>query len=341
MRVESNGVSRTQSATVQNEKFKKNEGLKITPNFDSIQVSRYSFLDENGIPKNFLLGGDVKLPHGSETEMNKKIENAYLDYYTGKCDEESVRNTLSEVVESLRDNYVDLGYDEKEIMPHIIEDVYARARVEVVTQADTAGFRDSQKLIAQYNGHNGNTKDSIYYDSDYYYKSEAMKTALLEYSKELGEKYGAANLNLPKGYERSDPRHIYSSYNTMVNHYAGYQWNVGNMIDEDMAPPENFRFFYKSGDCGTNIYSGSLKEVAGDGADMFDGVLHVWQGDWSFTGRVPTRSNAIRNPAVNMYDVVRKGTSSGIPKESIDFLKNFDFFSPVQSDNYFRFQYLR
>lgn len=272
--------------------------------------------------------------------MSNRISKVYLDYYTGQCDEESVRNTLSEIVESLRSNYVDLGFDEKEIMPHISEDVYARAWMDVVKRADEAGFLDSKALVAQYNGHNGNTKDSIYYDSDYYFKSEAMKTSLLEQAKALGEKYGATNLNLPEGYEKSDPRHIHSSYNTAVNNYAGVQWRIGNMIDDEMVPPENFRFFYKSGETGTNKYSDSLMEVSDDGAGMFDGVLHVWQDDWSFVGRVPVRSNAIRNPAINMYDVVSKGSSSSIPKESVNFLKNFDFFSSIQCETYFRSQFL-
>lgn len=339
MKIELNDLSRTQPITAQNVTHKKDAGLMLTPNFDTVQVSRYSFLDNNGIPKNFLLGGDVKLPHGSETEMDNQIINAYHDYYTGQCDEEFVRNTLSEVVESLRSNYVDLGFDEEEIMPHIIEDVYAKARMEVVIGADEAGFADSKKLVAQYNGHDRNTKDSIYYDSDYYYKCEAMKTSLVEHAKALGEKYGAVNLNLPKDYDSTDPRRKFNSYNTIVNDYAGVQWRIGNMIDDEMVPPENFRFFYKSGERGTNIYSESLTEVSDDGAEMFDGVLHVWQDDWSFAGRVPVRSNAVRNPAINMYDVVSKG-SNRIPKESVNFLKNFDFFSSIQCGTYFRSQYL-
>lgn len=340
MRVDSNILLKTQSATTKNVTAKKDTGLKTAPSFDKVKISRYSFLDENGIPKNFLIGGDVDLPHGNETQLEEQITNAYRNYYRGECDEESVRNTLSEVIESLRSNYVDLGFNEKEIMPHIIEDVYARARFDVIQQADLAGFSDSKKLVAQYNGHDRNTKDSIYYDSAYYFKSEAMKTSLLEQAKALGEKYGATNLNLPKDYEPTDPRHIYSSYNTIVNNYAGVQWRIGNMIDDEMVPPENFRFFYKSGESGTNIYPGSLTESTGDGADMFDGVLHVWQDDWSFISRVPVRSNAIQNPSINMFDVINKKSTSGIPKESINFLKNFDFFSSIQCGTYFMNQYL-
>lgn len=341
MKIEPNGVPNTPSIAVRNVSPANRDGLKITADFDTVQISNYTCLDENGIPKNFLIGGPEELPHGREYEMVRQIEQAYMDYYAGACDGEDVKNVLTEVVESLRDNYVELGYDEKEIMPHIIEDVYARARMEVVLCAHTASFLDSRKLVAQYNGHNGNTKDSIYYDSDYYYKCEAMKTSLWEHARALGEKYGATNLKIPKEFERSDQRYYASSYNTIIDHYAGYQCGIGNMIDEKMVPPKNFRFFYKCGDTGANIYPESLTEVLGDGSDIFDGVLHVWQDDWSFVGRVPTRSHAVLNPAVNMYDAVRMGLPQGIPQKCMDFLKNFDFFSPVQCDNYFRLRFLR
>lgn len=272
LRLELNGLSSTRSVTTQESKQKKGTaGLKLTPNFDSVQVSRNPFVDENNIPKNFLVGGIFKLPHGNETELDQKINSAYLDYYTGKGDEQSVKKALSEVVESLRSNYVELGYSEEEIMPHIIEDVYATARLASVGRAKEASFLESRELVAQYNGHDGNTKDSIYYNSDYYFKSENMKTSLIEHAKELGEKYGVTDLNVPRDYESNDPRRIYNSYNTMVNNYAGKQWRIGNMLDDDMVPPENFRFLYKNGDTGTNIFPESIAKNSD--SSRFDGIL--------------------------------------------------------------------
>lgn len=341
MKIETNSAVTAQMATGRNTTIQANEKEKDTPKYDSVRVTKeFSWVDENGIPKNFLLGGNQKLPHGNEVEMERQIEDAYRDYYIGGCDEKFVRDTFEGIVESLRSNYLDLGFDEKMIMPGIIKSVYNKARMEVVYKADEASYMDSKRLIALYNGNDRNTKDYIYYDSDYYYKSEAMKDSLLECAKSLGQKYGFTNLKLQSDFDRSDERYHYSSYNTIVDDYAGYQWNIGNMIDDKMEPPKNFRFFYKSGESGTNIYPDTLTEVLGDGSDMFDGVLHVWLGDWSFTGRVPVRSNAISHPAINMYDVVRNSLPDNVAESGIRFLKNFDFFSPVQYDNYFRFRHM-
>lgn len=321
------------------------KSIKLTGNSDVVEISYdYSSVDDQGLPKNIFLGIDgrnIDISHESARKLDKLLESTYLDYYTGRCDEKTVRDTLTEVVESFRDMYMEIGYEEKDIMPRILEGVYAYARLDVVCQADTASYYEGRKLAALYNEPGRTSKDFIYYDSDYYYKCEAMKTSLFEHIKTLGEKYGATNLNIKKEYDRSDGRYYASSYNTIINHYAGYQWNIGNMLDESMEPPRNFKFFHKNGDRGTNIYPDSLTEVLGDGSDIFDGVLHVWQDDWSFVGRVPVRSHAVRNPAVNMYDVVKNGSPGNIPEKCISFLKNFDFFSPVQYDNYFRLRHFR
>lgn len=336
LRLEFNGLSKAQSAAAQGIREKKETpGLKLTPNFDTVKVSKNLFVDKNGIPKNVFLGD--KVSYGKGTELERRIDSAYLDYYTGQGDEQSVKNTLLEVVETLRSDYVEMGYDEKEIMPHIIEDVYATARLGAVSEVKHASFLESKELVAQINGHDGNTKDFIYYNSDYYFKCENIKTSLMDQAKELGEKYGVTELDLSRDYKANDPRRCYNSYNTIINNYAGKQWRIGNMLDDDMVPPENFRFLYKSGDTGTNIFPESIAEK-GD-SSQFGGLLQVWQGDWSYTGRVPVRMDATRNPAINMYDVVSKG-SSNVPKESINFFKNFDFFSSIQCGAYFRSQYL-
>lgn len=342
MKLELIGTTTTQSTCSCDKSIKENKITNQTkgPDVDKYSL-RYTSVDENGIPKNFLSFGPVKLPHGSETEMNRRITDAYQQYYSGQVDETYIQTTLSNVVEELRNNYVELGYDEAEIMPHIIEDVYASARLYSIQGAREVSWSESRSLAATYNGNNKNTRDWIYYNSDYYYDSESMKTALVEYAKDLGAKYGVSDLNLPIGYEKDDPRYQYNSYNTAVNEYASRQSIIGNMIDDSMVPPKNFRFFYKDGSDGMNIYPDSFAGTNGDSASIFDSVLQVWHDDWSFTGRVPVRSDARYGVSYNMYDVVNKNSTTGVPESVSSFLKNFDFFSTIQSERYFnsRFMY--
>ena len=64
---------------------------------------------------------------------------------------------------------------------------YGVARMDAITGAYHQGWLDSRPLAAQYNGHNGNTKDTIYYDAKYYYQSEDMKAALPEMFQRIGQ----------------------------------------------------------------------------------------------------------------------------------------------------------
>ena len=114
-----------------------------------------------------------------------------------------------------------------------------------------------------------------------------MKQSLVEYAQNLGAKYGVSNLNLTINYEKDDPRYENDSYNTAIKEYASRQSIIGNMNDDKMVPPKNFWFFYKDNGGGMNIYPDSLPGKDDDASTIFDSVLHVWHGDWSFTGRVP------------------------------------------------------
>ena len=105
------------------------------------------------------------------------------------------------------------------------------------------------------------------------------------------------------------------------------------MIDETMVPPKGFKFFYKGNDSGTNNYKG-IPSSDGAPESTFDGILHVWYGDWSYVGRVPVRKDPTRFPiSVNMYDAVAQKRAD-IPSDIVPMLKNFDFYTFFLSDQY-------
>lgn len=162
-----------------------------------------------------------------------------------------------------------------------------------------------------------------------------MKGTLLDSARTIGDQYGVHKLDLPTEHADGDVRKgIYSSYNTFVSNSARNSSCRGCMIDERMKPPEGFRLFYKGNDSGVNIYS--LEIGAGDGTaeSLFDGVLQVWCGDWSFTGRVPVRMDATKYPvSVNMLDVIRKSGQTYSNQISF-FLESFDFHTFFNSETY-------
>lgn len=294
---------------------------------------------EDGLPKNFLapLSGGM-----TQTGLQhfKQIKAVFENYYCMGLDKKAVENILSDVVADIRAFYINEGYDEAEFMPKLLEIVYDLARLQNINGAGLASWRNGLELAAEQNGHDRDTKDWVYYDSDYYYRSEEMKGTLITMIQRIAARYqvDASELNLPTDYPANDLRaKIYSSYNTYINHWAREEHRIGSIIDETVAPPEGFRFFYKANDSGTNLWVPNLKAPQDEPEAAFDGVLQVWYGDWSFVGRVPVRQNSYKFPiSVNMFDVVSKGSRFLIPKEIEDYLHNVDFFTVVQSEAYIK-----
>ena len=296
-----------------------------------VQKVRHS---ETDLPLNFMVDG-IRKDGTPSVFFGRELNQVFQNYHSGKLDDRAVEKELYGVVANLRSTYADMGWDVKEFLPKLLNDVYEQAKISNIYGAAQCSFQDSRALAAQYNGSDKNSRDVIYYDSKYYYQTEDMKTTLRESILRIGESFGLTDLELSGPEPNMAARSIYFSYNTVINEHARQDFLVGNMVDESMVPPKNFRFFYKSNDDGMNIYSPQL--TAGKGSEsFFDGVLHVWYGNWSYNGLVPVRMDATKYPvSVNMYDTIAR-SGKEIPDEIVPALKNFDFFTMIQSGNYFK-----
>jgi len=300
---------------------------------DHQEKMRLMIEQENGLPKNFFFG----IGEGGH-ENSLRVSDAFKEFYRGSLDEKALEGIISDSVSSLRSLYISKGYTAEEFMTQLIEDAYNTARLSNITGAGTASWYDGRPIAAEHNGHEENTADWIYYDAKYYYQSEEMKGTLQEMAKRLAVKFGVppAELELPTEYPDGDIRKgIYSSYNTYLSDRARNVGGFGSMIDETMPPPEGLRFFYKANESGTDKLVPKLPAPQDEMEALFDGVLRVWYGDWSFIGRVPVRQNPSEFPtSVNMFDVVSNGSTSAVPKEITGFLHNMDFFTRMMTETY-------
>lgn len=315
------------------------------PEFDVYQQEEAAFREkarlmtqqENGLPKNFY-GPSSEGTERSGTQLARQIGDAFVQFYRGDLDEKALERVMSDTVADLRSAYISKGYDEAEFMPQLIEDAYNAARLYNIRGAGTASWYDGIPLAA---AQGGNQKHGwIYYDADYYYQSEEMKGTLQDIAGRIAQRYGVnpSRLELPAEYPQDDIRRsIYGSYNTYISFRGRDQTRICSIIDETMAPPKGLRFFYNSNQTGSNQWVPNLPAPRDEPEAAFDGVLQVWYGDWSFTGRVPVRQNPYQFPAsVNMFGVVSEGSASGIPEEIVDFLHNVDFFTIFLSGDYNR-----
>lgn len=340
MKPKTEGVTVTLSSITRTVRTPDGEPQKATyrqgdPEFDTYVAEQEKLRDaEMTLPVNFMFNGFGK-DWTTGAQLSQRISAVFDQYYAGTADEKTIEGVMSDIVENFKSAYVERGFDPDEFMPQLLTDVYNDANFANISAVRNQSWLDSRELAALYNGSDRNSKDVIYYDAKYYYQSEEMKTTLQEITRRIARRQGIFQLELPReGPPTGSQRSIYASYNTIINYDARNNLLVGNMLDENMVPPEGFRFFYKGNESGMNRYPSDLPSD-GTPESAFDGILHVWYGDWSYTGRVPVRQDATRFPvSVNMYDTIAS-SGADIPGAIVSALKNFDFFTVVQSGNYF------
>ena len=274
------------------------------------------------IPKGGFLGAYAHCYDGELTHKTSlKLSNTFKQYYQDSIDKHGTFQVVDQAVRTLIDRYSKMGFDAKEITPQIIKDVYESCRMYAVSGASTASFFEGCKVANQLGASNG----FIYYNSDYYYRSEDMKDALYDHCQELAEKYDCGSLEFFREYPDGDIRKcFYESYNSPINDNAR-MW-CGNIIDEKVAPPPGFRLYYDPNGRGVNVRPEEL-EKAGAGSSIFDGRVFVWYQDWSFSSLVPVQKDPSLSPlSVNLLDLVQH-RGNDYPKELEKILGNFDFFA--------------
>ncbi len=98
-----------------------------------------------------------------------------------------------------------------------------------------------------------------YYNSDYYYKSETVISAITERAFEMVDKHE----NKLDGYEFKVPDYKGKNMNRYYNFNSAWDSNAGlsaqYIVDYDKAPPKNFQWFYQTG--GESPTDGTIRAV--------------------------------------------------------------------------------
>ena len=178
-----------------------------------------------------------------------EMREVMTGYYNGEISKEEIKDFFME--------YCAAGYARDE---NTILNVYESFLDENYSAAVRACFEEAKDIA----GKEGKTTNHVlYYDADYYYKSEEIHALLQEAAKEYGEKYGVEvdaskrDEDFQKDYLTGGP-----DFNDKWNFMAAHMYGVGRMMDIDAVPPKGFSFFYARGEnMGTE---GSLLIIRGN-----------------------------------------------------------------------------
>ncbi|MBD5486238.1 MAG: hypothetical protein HDR18_12090 [Lachnospiraceae bacterium] len=179
-------------------------------------------------------------------EMREVMEG----YYEGKVSAEDIKEFFTEYCSGLS------ARGEKAIL-----NVYETFLDVGYAAAVSACFEEGERIA------NKEGRDShfmVYYDAEYYYKSEEIHTALQEAAKEYGAKYGVEvdavkrDENFQKTYPTGTP-----NFHDKWNYMAQCMYYAGGIVNKDAVPPRDFSFFFKRG--GDNGEKDNLLIISGKG----------------------------------------------------------------------------
>lgn len=245
------------------------------------------------------------------------------DYYSGKATVDDVTSSFKNAFQAMQNHMIGDHYttqNDVESNKQILLDTYNVFRQYAVSTASTACQNEGQKIAKQY-GMEGNP-DWVYYNSDYYNKSEAAKSAVKDCAADLAKKLGLGNVDFPTKFDDPLRAELYDNFNTNWNWSSTKNVGISSMLNPDKIPPKDFKLFFKE-----NKYSDEQAAKAGPGINRDAGALWVSSGKWKQETEVPFSYNYDKNGHFNAASLIQaSGVSCTNSEEINSFLKNFDVY---------------
>lgn len=289
---------------------------KICSGVDAIEISHQSDETEKMIQ---LYGkGDRFTGYADyigRYKVEKSIQKLYDGYYAGNISVEDITKEFETLVSKIQEFDRKLGIyveGDAEHYGEIVSDVRRKFHQIAVQSAHSANWREGKELSGQY-GDSG-SRSFLYYNADYYYMSKDITDQLLECATEMTSEAGTV---LRTDYSQNVLFDRYENFNTFWKADVRGKAMVGDMIDTDLEPPKDFKFFYKE-DRYTEEDVKSLPQEM-----VFDGILKVSYGDWGIESNVNLKYGAGEENGHTSYELLSR-FSGDIDEKLVKFLNNIN-----------------
>jgi len=192
------------------------------------------------------------------SDFKKEMREVMTGYYNGEINKDDIKGFFMEYCGTM------YARDENTIL-----NVYETFLDVNYAEAVNACFDKGKTLAAE----EGTTTDGmVYYDAEYYYRSEEIHDLLKEAAKEYGGKFGVeVDAAIRDGNFKGDYLTGEPNFNDKWNFMAANMYGAGRIMDMNAVPPKNFSFFYHLGEnMGTK-----------------DSLLIISGKDWTERSNVP------------------------------------------------------
>ena len=198
-------------------------------------------------------------------DMQNDIYYCMTDYYAGKISESDVKDYLEECCVSMRiyrtQKCQTSGHnveDNQQIVGQVYE-IFAKMN------ARAAGNANYEEGLAENQKYGGRSDDWVYYNSDYYYQCEETKELLQQAALYVTDKW-----EIPAIDTEEIEKNTGYTLDGGLDFNSGWNWEYrnqmanGSMEDESVAPPKDFKLFFKQ-----NSFDGTLwVSLNGDRRDV-------------------------------------------------------------------------
>lgn len=199
--------------------------------------------------RSFLMKRYQPIAQLSNPEMSKindeikiSAEGAIRDFYSGKTSEEELLSKFQALAEKnfkANHDYVNHGLTSKEMDQAMMDTFYGEFRRMALDVAVKMNNDEGKQYVTG----NAGSGDWKYYNSDYYYKSEAAIGVLTQGMTELAKEHGHETFQIPDYKEKE--LWLYNNFNSAFSNpmVASEQ----TFLDRDLLPPEGFVWFSQQG----------------------------------------------------------------------------------------------
>lgn len=208
---------------------------------------------------------DIALSRSPVADIKKEIDaetDAVINgFFDGTVSEEELSDTFQALAKKFSDACEEAGYPiplrSCGLIQATTETFYSEFRRKILDAAVERNHQEGQQYIT---GEMNAQRNWKYYNSDYYFKSEAALSAITGGLNQIARGPAYEGFTIPDYKARG--LNLYYNFNSAFSN----QFCVDEqfMKDPDMAPPKDFVWFYQSGgDSGRNTSSGGVASVNG------------------------------------------------------------------------------
>ena len=187
---------------------------------------------------------------GVKEEIDAQTDAAINGFFDGTVSEEDLADTFRSLAERFSSACEDAGYPcplpSKGMTQAMTETFYSGFRRKILETAVQRNNAEGERYVT---GEMNAQRNWKYYNSDYYFKSEAAISAITNGLEQLTQEPSYEGFTLPD--YKAEGMELYYNFNSAFScRYAqdGRFLSDGQfMLNPDMVPPENFQWFYQSG----------------------------------------------------------------------------------------------